>query len=152
MTTTLPSDKVEWSLLKGKFFLTGDEALAFARMRKQDSRGDLGRNDRQRQIVAAIIEEGAQLSSITRMGDILDSLGTNVKTNLEFDKMRKLTQGYHNARHKSETLEFTKWRGDRINGVWYMIHDEEERLEISNTLRTHLGLESEEGTVVKADE
>lgn len=137
---------------EGELFLTGEEALAFARMRQQDSRGDLGRNDRQRQIVAGIIEEGAQLSSITKLGDILDSFGTNVQTNLEFDNMRKLMQSYHQTRHNSETLEFTNWSGGRINGIWYMFQDEEEVLEISNTLRTHLGLEPEGASLVKADE
>ncbi|MDQ0252782.1 LCP family protein required for cell wall assembly [Evansella vedderi] len=137
---------------EGEIFLNGEEALAYSRMRMQDSRGDLGRNDRQRQVVAGIIEEGAQISSITKVGDILDTLGTNVKTNLEFDKMMKITQNYHSTRHNSETLEFSGQGGGRKNGVWYLFVPEEERLHVSNTLRAHLGLDTNGESVVKADD
>ena len=37
--------------------LTGEEALAYARMRKEDPRGDFGRQMRQRQVMQAVIKK-----------------------------------------------------------------------------------------------
>ncbi|UJW59198.1 LCP family protein [Bacillus sp. A116_S68] len=128
---------------EGELFLNGDQALAYARMRKEDPRGDLGRNERQRQIVHGMIKEGAQLSSITRVQSILDALGNNIMTNLTFDNMVSLQQNYMSATRNQETLELTG-TGDMIDGVWYLIVPEEERLQLSGELRTHLGLESNE--------
>lgn len=133
---------------EGQLFLDGDQALAYSRMRKQDSRGDLGRNDRQRQIVDAMIQEGAQLSSVTKAGSILDALGNNLTTNMTFDDMRKIQENYRDARHNSETLEITG-SGGRIDGIWYYFVEEDERLRVSNTLRDHLGIDNNE--VVSAD-
>ncbi|MGI2747160.1 LCP family protein, partial [Bacillus cytotoxicus] len=50
---------------KGNIHLTGDEALAYTRMRKADSRGDFGRQMRQRQVMQAVIKKGASFSSLT---------------------------------------------------------------------------------------
>lgn len=133
---------------EGEIFLEGDEALAFSRMRYEDPRGDLGRNDRQRQIVDAMIQEGAQLSSVTKAGSILDALGNNLTTNMTFDDMMKIQENYRDARHNSETLEITG-SGGRIDGIWYYFVEEDERLRVSNTLRDHLGIDNNE--VVSAD-
>ncbi|MDQ0254451.1 LCP family protein required for cell wall assembly [Evansella vedderi] len=137
---------------EGEIFLNGDQALAYARMRKSDSRGDLGRNDRQRQIVSAIIEEGAQVSSVTRTGEILSSLENNITTNLEFSDIMQITQNYHTARKNATTLEFSGRGGGRQNGIWYLFVPEEERLDVSNQLRAHLGLDADSTSVAKADD
>ncbi|NJP37441.1 LCP family protein [Alkalicoccus luteus] len=133
-------DQSGYTFNEGEVDLDGDQALAYSRMRSEDPRGDMGRNDRQRQVVNAIIREGAQFSSITRVGDILDSVGSNVQTNMEFDKMRKLQQNYAGARHNQETMEI-EGDGERIDGIWYLIVSDEERERISSELRAHLELD-----------
>ncbi|GAA3319168.1 hypothetical protein GCM10020331_024960 [Ectobacillus funiculus] len=45
---------------KGPIHLNGEEALVYSRMRKQDPRGDFGRQMRQRQIIKAVIQKGGQ--------------------------------------------------------------------------------------------
>ncbi|UCZ52961.1 LCP family protein [Bacillus shivajii] len=125
---------------EGEIFLEGEEALAYARMRRQDSRGDLGRNDRQRQIMTAIIDEGAHLSSVTRAQSILDAMGNNIATNLTFEQMMKIQSNYRSARHSMTTLEIDG-HGDRINNIWYYIVPEEERQRVSGKLQAHLDLE-----------
>src|SRR5690554_1673548 len=84
---------------EGELFLNGDQALAYSRMRKQDPRGDFGRNDRQRKVVFGMIDSGAQISNLTKTGPILQSLGNNVTTNLSFDEMMKIANNYRSARH-----------------------------------------------------
>ncbi|TMW72236.1 LCP family glycopolymer transferase [Alteribacter natronophilus] len=131
---------------EGEISLDGSQALAYSRMRSQDPQGDLGRNERQRQIVDAMIHEGAQFSSITRAGDILDALGNNIRTDLTFDKMMTIQNNYRSARHNSETLDLAG-SGARINNIWYYIVEEDERQRVSSELRAHLGLEGEQVVV-----
>jgi len=122
---------------EGTIRLNGDEALAYTRMRKQDPKGDIGRNVRQQQVVKAIIKEGAKIQSITKLSDILDSLEDNVKTNLTLNEMKRIQKHYRSALENTETFEI-KGSGKRINGIYYYIVPEEERLAISERLKEHL--------------
>ncbi len=122
---------------EGPIRLNGDEALAYTRMRKQDPKGDLGRNIRQQQVIKAIIKEGASIQSVTKLGDILNSLENNVKTNLTFDEMKRIQKHYRGALGNTETFEI-KGSGTRINGIYYYIVPEEERKAISERLKEHL--------------
>ncbi|RNA67747.1 LCP family protein [Alteribacter keqinensis] len=136
---------------QGQIDLDGSQALEYSRMRKSDPRGDLGRNERQREIVDAIIKEGAQFSSITKAGEILDALGNNISTDLNFDKMVKIQSNYRDARHNSETLEIAG-SGSRIDGIWYYIVDENERQRVSGELRAHLGLDGSDSVAVNEND
>jgi LCP family protein required for cell wall assembly len=125
----------------GELYLDGDSALAFSRMRKDDPRGDFGRNDRQRQIVEAVIQEAAQISSITRAGDMLNVVGNSVRTDLTLEDMWKVQSNYRNARHSIEQMEING-SGTTINGIYYLLVSDEERNRVSSDLRSHLGLDS----------
>ncbi|AOM81675.1 LCP family glycopolymer transferase [Salisediminibacterium beveridgei] len=135
---------------EGEVSLDGDRALEYTRMRSGDPQGDMGRNIRQQQVVNAIISEGASFSSITRVGDILDGLGSNVNTNLDFDSMTKLMNHYHSSRHNSETLEI-EGSGTTINGIWYYEVPEEERQRVSNRLKDHLRLNKSDSSTASSD-
>ena len=124
---------------KGPIGLDGKGALNFVQMRKQDPRGDFGRQERQRLVMKGVIDKGASFSSITRFGDILDALGNNIKTNLTFDEMVEIQANYKDARHDLEQHQING-TGQTINKVWYLVVPEEDRLKISNTLREHLEL------------
>ncbi|MFC0560833.1 LCP family glycopolymer transferase [Halalkalibacter alkalisediminis] len=124
---------------EGELFLSGEEALAYSRMRKEDPRGDFGRNDRQREIVEAVIQEGAQISSITRVGSILNEVGKSVRTDLDLDGMWKIQDKYRDARHNVEQLEI-KGNGTRMNGIYYLEIPDEERNRVRLELRSHLNL------------
>ncbi len=128
-----------YSFPKGELKLSGKEALAYTRMRKQDPQGDFGRNERQRQVISAIINEGAQISSVTKMGDILDVVGTNVKTNMTFDEMKDIQSKYKGARKNVENIEI-KGQGQRIGGIYYLIVPEDEKTKIQTTLKEQLEL------------
>lgn len=134
-----------YSFNEGPVTLDGDRALAYTRMRRNDPQGDFGRNIRQQQVVNAIISEGASFSSVTRVGDILEGLGNNVRTNLTFQDMTTLMMDYTSARRHTESLSI-EGSGTRIDGIWYLEVPEEERLRVSGTLQEHLGLhESSDG-------
>ncbi len=128
------------SLTEGRHTLNGEEALAFVRMRKSDPRGDLGRGERQQEVIKAIIEKGASLSSITRYGDVLESVESHMTMNLSFGNIIAL-HSYASSINNIETLNF-EGSDARINGTYYYEVDEASRQTISRLLRMHLGLEA----------
>ncbi|MED3973212.1 LytR family transcriptional regulator [Priestia megaterium] len=128
-----------YNFQKGKLTLNGDEALAYSRMRKEDPRGDFGRQMRQRQIIEGVIEEGASVQSLANYGTILDTIGTNVRTNLTFDDMKQIQSNYKEARHNVEQLQ-VDGKGETINGVYYYAVSDSTRQELSNRLKQHLHL------------
>ncbi len=126
-----------YSFPAGEQTLDGKAALAYSRMRYEDPKGDLGRNDRQRQIITSIIDKGANVSSITKFDNILDILGENVKTNITFDEMKDIQKNYKGARHNIESTEI-KSSGKMMNGTYYGIVDDAERQRIQNLLKEYL--------------
>jgi polyisoprenyl-teichoic acid--peptidoglycan teichoic acid transferase len=124
---------------EGELHLDGEEALAYTRMRSEDPRGDLGRNDRQQAVVAGLIDEAASLSSITRIGDYLDILSEHARSNVTTDDVFMFQRHYTDARNTRETMHI-EGTGDTIDGVWYYIVPAEERERISRELQEHLQL------------
>ncbi|USK59545.1 LCP family glycopolymer transferase [Peribacillus asahii] len=129
-----------YSFPKGTITLNGKEALVYSRIRKEDPRGDFGRQMRQRQVIEAIVEKGASLSSLTNYRGIFKALGKNVETNLTFDEMMSIQNHYKKALGSinQSTIE---GNGQRINGIWYLIVPEEERLRVQNQLKAHLDIQ-----------
>ncbi|MEK4167529.1 LytR family transcriptional regulator [Anoxybacillus sp. FSL W8-0104] len=128
------------SFPKGEITLNGEKALKYARMRYEDPRGDFGRQDRQKQVIEAIIKKGASFSSLTNYGDILEAIGKNIKTNLTFDDMKQIQANYKEARRHIEQLHI-QGKGQKINGIYYLIVPEEERIAISQRLKEHLEIQ-----------
>ncbi|MCT1902276.1 LCP family protein [Oceanobacillus sojae] len=122
---------------EGNVNLDGEEALAYIRMRKQDSRGDMGRNERQRDVIVAAMDEAASFSSITKASDILDILGNNVQTDLDMKRLQTLFKDYSGTRKNVETMEISG-DGQTINGVWYYVVSDEEINRINSTINEHM--------------
>ncbi|TQS74845.1 transcriptional regulator LytR [Ornithinibacillus gellani] len=121
----------------GQIHLNGNEALNYIRMRKGDPRGDLGRNERQRNVIRAAMNEAASFSSITKVGDILGILGNNVKTDLDQKRIQKLFTGYRDTRKSIKSLE-VKGSGQTINGIWYYAVSQDEFNRITSTIKDHM--------------
>ncbi|CAM4064902.1 membrane-bound transcriptional regulator LytR [Bacillus manliponensis] len=124
---------------KGNIHLNGEEALAYTRMRKQDPRGDFGRQMRQRQVMQAVAKEGASFSSLANYGDALAAIQKNVKTNLTQDQMFDMQKNYKNCLQNSEDIQING-DGGKQGGVWYYFVPDAERQNVSNTLKQHLEL------------
>lgn len=122
---------------KGTINLNGDKALAFSRMRYEDPNGDFGRQHRQRQIIEAIIHEGASLSTLTNFGDIFNALGKNVKTNLNFNEMVDIQRNYKDASHQIDQISLSG-QGTMIDGIYYILVPEKERMRVQGILKKQL--------------
>jgi LCP family protein required for cell wall assembly len=122
---------------KGEVTLNGKKALAYTRMRKEDPRGDFGRQIRQRQIIQGVIKEGASLSSLANYSDIFSALGKNVKTNLTFDQMVSIQKNYKTVGSNIDQMTI-KGNGTKINGIYYLIVPDDEKQRIQTELKTQL--------------
>lgn len=123
---------------KGELNLdSGKKALGYVRMRHQDPAGDFGRNDRQREVIKAVINKAAGLSSVTHFGDILDTIGGNVKTDITFGEMKHIGKNYRSARHHVKTYE-VKGNGKKIDGIYYLLVNDAEREKVHKMIKGQL--------------
>lgn len=135
---------VDNSLLQfteGPMNLDGEEALAYARMRKQDPRGDFGRNDRQKQIIQAALSEMLKPGNLLKVDDIAKEMGDNVQTNIRVSEgigLSKLYAGFNSSSMENLTLEGAD---DTSSGAYYFIPYEESILEVRSILKEHLEIE-----------
>lgn len=128
-TITVYND-ISWSDGKydfgfGPTDMDGDKTMSFVRMRKQDPDGDFGRTKRQRQVVEGIINRGASVGSVTKINGVIDVLGNNMATNLDFDDMKNLLADYRNTTKKFDDYQM-KGTGTTIDGIYYLQVEEEE--------------------------
>ncbi|WP_281974755.1 LCP family protein [Halobacillus litoralis] len=112
---------------KGELTMDGDETLGYVRMRYEDPNGDFGRNERQRKVIEGIINKGANVGSINKIGNVMDVLGKNVTTNMDFGTMQDLMVNYRSARENLTTYQMTG-TGTKIGGIYYLkVSDQEVR-------------------------
>lgn len=110
---------------KGLIYLNGPKALGYVRMRHLDPNGDFGRNERQRQVVQAILDKGKSISSLTKITSILNAIGINVQTNLSFNDMKKLFSTYRQCRQNLASYE-VKGTPKNVGGVsWVLVTNQE---------------------------
>lgn len=129
----------EITINEGTQILNGEEALAYARMRKKDPRGDIGRGERQQEVLAAIIKKSASFSTITKFDEILESVEKNLVTNLSFGNILSL-HSYRSGLNNIESINFEG--GDStIEGIYYYELEDDSVKEVSSALREHLELE-----------
>jgi polyisoprenyl-teichoic acid--peptidoglycan teichoic acid transferase len=132
----------EYKFPTGSLHLNGEKALSYSRMRYDDPRGDFGRQTRQRQIIQAVVKEGASLSSLTNFSDIFTALGNNVKTNLTFKQMASIQKNYKAAGKNIVQMEI-KSEGTIINKIYYGLVSPEEQQRVQNELKTQLEVMNE---------
>ncbi|TCP30584.1 LytR family transcriptional attenuator [Scopulibacillus darangshiensis] len=128
-----------YSFQKGENQLDGKRALAYVRMRKQDPRGDIGREARQRDVIQAVAEKELSLSGLKDLPDVLNIIGDNVKTNLTLNDMKAIYQNDKDALQSVESLHLDG-SGKIIDGLWYYIVNDKVIHHVSNELRNQLEL------------
>ncbi|MFD2705641.1 LCP family protein [Salibacterium lacus] len=129
------------SLEEGTQMLDGEEALAFARMRKQDPRGDIGRGDRQEQIISALIQRSASIGSIHKYDDVMESVQNHMKMNFTVGDL----VSFHKYAGSVDDIERLQLKGSdvRYDGIYYYQLLPEVTEDVSQKLRNHLELDEE---------
>ncbi|MCT4780911.1 MULTISPECIES: LCP family protein [Exiguobacterium] len=128
----------EMQFPKGKLALDGKEALAYARMRYDDPRGDFGRQIRQRQVVQAVADKLTADFSLIRFNDVLSVLGKNVKTDIPFQVVRKLATDYRASLKNVETLSLEGSGGIESDKIYYWHPTPTSLKQVRTTLQNEL--------------
>ncbi|WP_368297487.1 LytR family transcriptional regulator [Cytobacillus firmus] len=139
VNSSLSFNQGSYQFTEGSNNLDGDAALAYVQMRKQDPKGDFGRQDRQRQIIQGVIKKGISINSLTNFDDIFGALGKNVRTNMTFDEMKDIQKNYRDAAGNIEQMTISG-NGQTINKIWYLIVSNDEQQRVQNELKAHLVL------------
>lgn len=126
---------------EGSIHLNGEQALDFVRMRMDDPQGDFGRQVRQKQVLQAVLKEGASINSLLNYKELLGIFERDIRTNMTLDQMIDIQKGYKNALGQIDTISFEKGEGKRMEGIWYYVMDDEELLAVTADLKQHLELE-----------
>ncbi|MCW6665017.1 LCP family protein [Aerococcaceae bacterium NML191219] len=116
--------------------MDGVTALQYSRFRFDDD-GDYGRQERQRQIITALIKSLASPDTLFSYGNILDSLQGVITTDMTFNEITSVVQNYHQAAQNIETLQLSG-SGTTIDGVYYDIPDPSSLREVSNRIKSEL--------------
>ena len=72
---------IEYVTAGENVLLTGEQALAFSRVRYSDSNGDVSRVKRQREVINALIEKCLD-ASLSEINEVADVILANVRTNI----------------------------------------------------------------------
>lgn len=122
---------------KGYQNLNGDEALAVARTRHQDS--DLKRGQRQMDLIKKLFAKAQKADSFNKLDDVVEIVGKNAKHNLSYDEIKILATSYlkDDIKIKSSQLEGDD---DYLNGIYYYNPDIKNILSTTNMLRSDLDL------------
>ncbi|MGM9951549.1 MAG: LCP family protein [Lysinibacillus sp.] len=130
-------DRYTINLEPGLQELNGQEALALARTRKQDS--DIERGKRQQEIIEAILSKVASASSITKYDDVIEAIGDNMKTDMTFKEMKSFLSYLTEGMPRVDTVTLQGY-DDMSTGIYYYTLDEEALEETRHILQSHLGL------------
>nr|WP_263324587.1 LCP family protein [Neobacillus sp. Marseille-Q6967] len=138
----LPFTSGDFNFPMGELHLNGDKALSYSRMRYDDPNGDFGRQERQREIIQAVIKEGASLSSLSKFPEILEAVGSNVKTNLTFEQMVDIQKNYKDAGKNIEQLVLNS-QGTIIDNIYYGLVTIAEQKRIQDELKSQLEVQTD---------
>lgn len=129
------------SLSKGKQILSGEQVLHYARYRGDS---DHARQQRQQQIIKALIDQTADLRNITKVNEMLEVLGNNVRTDLPLPVLMQFITKAASAPSKHVESVTMSTYSDYINGTYYAVVSDEERERLQTLLQGMLQERKEE--------
>ncbi|WP_232698700.1 LCP family protein [Brevibacillus daliensis] len=120
----------------GTQLLNGQQVLDYARFRN-DAKGDFGRNERQQNVIKAVLEQSKELRNPGKIKSILDTVGEDVRTDLDLSRIISLasdvydfsTEHVEQIKYNATTARF----GPRY--LSYVVIDEKERKRVAELLQ-----------------
>ncbi|KAB2336750.1 LytR family transcriptional regulator [Cytobacillus depressus] len=124
------------TLQPGLQTLNGEEALAFARTRHIDN--DIERGKRQQQVIKAVIQKAASLKSLSKLDDLFEAVGSNMKTNLTFNEIKYLAEFGIKNRISIDSLTLEGSDSYMNGGAYYYQLDQKALEELKTEMQNHL--------------
>ena len=115
----------------GRQVLNGEQALVFARNRKQLANGDFGRAAHQQEIIMALINKMKTVKDVSTFMDILNTVSNSLDTNLT---TKQILSFYNIAKDiikkglSSEDADLVNIQQLFLDGTGQMIYDERARM------------------------
>ncbi|SET64667.1 LCP family protein [Paenibacillus sp. NFR01] len=134
-------DGTDINLKQGPAKLDGDDALDYVRYRKSNcspqtkASNDFERNERQSEVLNALIGKMQSLGGVLKIGSVMDSIDENLTTDIENDQIKSFIKTYWKI--PKENVEFKP-----VTGTWrspYVYINEEELDAAKKALQTTLG-------------
>lgn len=97
----------KYSYKKGENFLSGEQALAFARTRKSFSGGDRQRGENQMAVIEAVIDKMDDPVIVTNYKGILDGLKGAFETSVPYKKITYVIQNFMKGNTKWEVTSYS---------------------------------------------
>ncbi|MGO3115464.1 LCP family glycopolymer transferase [Enterococcus pseudoavium] len=124
---------------KGKQTLDGEKGLAYARMRYEDPKGDVGRQKRQREVVTKILRKAMSINGVGNYKKILKAVEKNMTTDLSWEDMMDIGTNYLPAFDTIKQKQLVG-KSQMIDEIYYQILGTRELLDIQNTLKKQLSI------------
>ncbi len=121
-------------LQPGLQHLDGDKALQYVRWRS-DGEADFGRVRRQQEFLSALLQEMIAFKNIIKIPRLLPEIADNIKTDLELNQAILLANKLKNVDFEQINTFTLPGRGEKINGVDYVIPQEKE---INDLVKTYM--------------
>lgn len=119
---------------EGKIKLDGLEASGYARMRKQDPLGDMGRQIRQRQVLEAVGMKLAGPDILTNLEEISRVLKNNFSTNITFSEAAQLAQENQTGFERLKPLKLDGEGYIASDGIWYFFASDQSMQEAKQVI------------------
>lgn len=135
------ADGTNIDLEAGEQVLNGEDALGFVRYRKSN-RGtapssDFERNERQSQVLGAITDKLKSFGSITKVDDVLNAVGDNMRTDIPESQLEAMIKKYFGIDRSA--IRFIPLEGEWISP--YVVLNEEKLEEAKQALKEELLLD-----------
>ena len=139
LTPTITFTDKGYAFVEGEpTLMSGHQALTYSRMRKKDPKGDVGRGERQQEVIQSIVSKLKSVDAVTNYRDLLDVVKGNMLTNARISS--GLIADYMPSMNNINRTMLEERYDYNIEGVYYLGIPEQKRKEISNTLRNNIGL------------
>lgn len=120
--------------------VNGVKAMNFARMRYDDPQGEVGRQNRQKLVIKAIIDKLLSLNAVTYYPQILEVVAENIRTNYDLTTILSVYPQYVSALDHISAIQFDTLEEMYIDGVFYFYIPVSSRLKVANELRSNTAL------------
>ncbi|WP_225422993.1 LCP family glycopolymer transferase [Companilactobacillus jidongensis] len=141
VTPTLSFSFGGYNFTKGvKTHMNGAKALAYAGMNNDKLDGDYGRQNRQRDVLTAIVKQSGSISTLLNQ-DFINSLTDQVLTDLTFDNLKTIGTDYRDAT-KNVNEDHLQGTAKTVNGQSLQVVSKTELQRETNVLRKSLDLNS----------
>lgn len=121
--------------------VNGVKAMNFARMRYDDPEGEVGRQNRQKIVIKAIMDKLLSLNAVTYYPAILQVVAENVKTNFDLTTILSVYPKYVDALKNMSAIQFDDMQPLYLDEIFYFNIPLTSRVKVSNELRSHTNMD-----------